>query len=119
MFKAKQVGTTKEYFEMPFLKPHQTETTDDREKDEIKEFNEMRKSSVENCRCTKAKTTTPPPKKTPNFHIIERCMFISKAKSFKYLHRFCFRITQNPLQVPSPVLSFSSSCTMKHAEPAT
>lgn len=46
MFKAKQMGTTKEYFEMPFfLNPISlTETTDVREKDEIKEFHEMRKS---------------------------------------------------------------------------
>lgn len=60
MFKAKQMGTTKKYFEMPFFKNliSLTEITDDREKDEIKEFNEMRKSSVENCRCTKTKTTT-------------------------------------------------------------
>lgn len=69
MFKAKQMGTTKEYFEMPFififLNPISlTETTDVREKDEIKEFNEMRKSSVENCRCTKTKTNKSNPKNT-------------------------------------------------------
>lgn len=64
-----------------FLNPTSlTETTDDRGKDEMKEFNEMRKSSVGNCRCTKTTTTPPPKKNPPNFQIIKRCMFISKGK---------------------------------------
>lgn len=51
----------------------------------------------------------PNPQKTPpNFQIIERCILVSKAKltkcSFKYLQRYIFRITQNHLKVPSPVL---------------